>query len=178
MRSWSASRRPSTSAACAFPDNSADDSPISGWRKITGAAKCLNASYDKKRQRVTPVQSSSANAVVRATRRNRNNNRKRGGRYAGKVYRRCFGATRLAATLLADRAPCFALRACPALVIKRDCSYISIHFSLEIAEISLPIDSSGKSSGRRTDRLLRTIRESDATAVPSPAGFCQIGDPF
>jgi len=35
----------------------------------------------------------------------------------------------------------------PALVIKRDCSYISIHFSLEIAEISLPIASSGKSSG-------------------------------
>jgi hypothetical protein len=33
------------------------------------------------------------------------------------------------------------------LVIKRDCSYISIHFSLEIAEISLPIASSGKSCG-------------------------------
>jgi hypothetical protein len=48
--------------------------------------------------------------------------------------------------LRADRA-CFAIFACPALVIKRDCSYISIHFSLEIAEISLPIASSGKSSG-------------------------------
>ena len=66
---------------------------------------------------------------------------------AGKVYRRRFVATRLAATLLADGAPCFAIRACPALVFKRDCSYISIHFSLEIAEISLPIASSGKSSG-------------------------------
>jgi hypothetical protein len=42
----------------------------------------------------------------------------------------------LAATLLADGAPCFAICACPALVIKRDCSYISIHFSVEIAEIS------------------------------------------
>jgi len=48
---------------------------------------------------------------------------------------------------LADGAPCFAICACPALVIKRDCSYISIHLSLEIAEISLPIASSGKSSG-------------------------------
>src|ERR1700730_5148307 len=66
---------------------------------------------------------------------------------AGKVYRRRFVSTRLAATLLADGAPCFAICACPALVIKRDCSYISIHFSLEIAEISLPIASSGKSSG-------------------------------
>ena len=66
---------------------------------------------------------------------------------AGKVYRGRFVATRLAATLLADGAPCFAIRAFPALVIKRDCSYISIHFSLEIAEISLPIASSGKSSG-------------------------------
>jgi hypothetical protein len=37
----------------------------------------------------------------------------------------------LAATLLADGTPCFAICACPALVIKRDCSYISIHFSLE-----------------------------------------------
>src|SRR5271165_6926434 len=66
---------------------------------------------------------------------------------AEKVYRRRFVATRLAATLLADGAPCFAICACPALVIKRDCSYILIHFSLEIAEISLPIASSGKSSG-------------------------------
>jgi len=66
---------------------------------------------------------------------------------AGKVYRRGFVSTRLAATLLADGAPCFDLCACPALVIKRDCSYISIHFSLEIAEISLPIAWSGKSSG-------------------------------
>src|SRR6516164_3549798 len=65
--------------------------------------------------------------------------------HAGKVYRR--RSTRLAATLLADGAPCFAICACPALVIKRDCSYIWIHFSLEIAEISLPIASSGKSSG-------------------------------
>src|SRR5271165_2990487 len=63
------------------------------------------------------------------------------------VYRRRFVATRLAATLLADGAPCFAICACPALVIKRVCSYISIHFSLEIAEISLPIAASGKSSG-------------------------------
>jgi hypothetical protein len=62
-------------------------------------------------------------------------------------YRRRFVSTRLAATLLADGAPCFAICACPALVVKRDCSYISIHFSLEIAEISLPIASSGKSSG-------------------------------
>lgn len=52
-----------------------------------------------------------------------------------------------AATLLADGAPFFAICACPALVIKRDFSYISIHFPLEIAEISLPISSSGKSSG-------------------------------
>src|SRR5882672_5006739 len=67
--------------------------------------------------------------------------------HAGKVYRRRFVSTRLAATLLVDGAPCFDLCACPALVIKRDCSYISIHFWLEIAEISLPIASSGKSSG-------------------------------
>ena len=67
--------------------------------------------------------------------------------HAGKVYRRRFVSARLAAALLADGAPCFAICACPALVIKRDCSYISIHFSLEIAEISLPIASSGKSSG-------------------------------
>jgi len=52
------------------------------------------------------------------------------------AYRRRFVSTRLAATLLADGAPCFDLCACPALVFKRDCSYISIHFSLEIAEIS------------------------------------------
>ena len=81
----------------------------------------------------------------------RNSNRKRGGSlsasHAGKVYRRRFVPTRFAATLLADGVPCFASFACPALVIKRDCSYISIHFSLEIAEISLPIASSGKSSG-------------------------------
>jgi hypothetical protein len=40
------------------------------------------------------------------------------------------------------------LRFCawPALVLKRDCSYISIHSSLEIAEISLPIAASGKST--------------------------------
>ena len=50
-------------------------------------------------------------------------------------------------TLVAFPVPCFAICACPALVIKRDCSYISIHFSLEIAEISLPIALSGKSSG-------------------------------
>src|SRR5215469_18788300 len=94
-------------------------------------------------------------AVVRATRRNRqgtcNTNGKLGGpvsaSHAGKVYRRRFVSTRLVATLLADGAPCFAICACPALVITRDCSYISIHFSLEIAEISLPIASSGKSSG-------------------------------
>src|SRR5580765_4520852 len=67
--------------------------------------------------------------------------------HAGKVYRRRFVSTRLAATLLTDGAPCFAICACPALVIKRDCSYISIHCSLEIAEISLPIAGSGKSSG-------------------------------
>ena len=53
----------------------------------------------------------------------------------------------LAVTLPPMGQPCFAMFACPALVIKRDCSYISIHFSLEIAEISLPIGSSGKSSG-------------------------------
>src|SRR5690349_11026606 len=79
-----------------------------------------------------------------------NSNGKRGGpasaSHAGRVYRRRFVSTRLAATLLADGAPCFAICACPALVIKRDCSYISIHFSLEIAEIRLPIASSGKSS--------------------------------
>src|SRR5262249_33158168 len=67
--------------------------------------------------------------------------------HAGKVYRRRFGSTRLAAALLAGGAPCFAIRACSALVTKRDCSYSSIHFSIEIAEISLPIASSGKSSG-------------------------------
>ena len=69
------------------------------------------------------------------------------GRSVGKVYRGRFVSTRLAATLLADGAPCFAICACPALVINRDCSYISIHFSLEIAAISSPIASSGKSSG-------------------------------
>ena len=67
--------------------------------------------------------------------------------HAGKVYRRRFVSPRLAATLLANGASCFVICACPALVIKRDCSYISIYFSLEIAEISLPIASSGKSSG-------------------------------
>ena len=66
--------------------------------------------------------------------------------HAGKVYRR-FVSTRLAATLLADGASCFVICACPALVFKRDCSYISIHLSLGISEISLPIASSGKSSG-------------------------------
>src|SRR6266446_6512102 len=40
--------------------------------------------------------------------------------HAGKVYRRRFVSTRLAATLLTDRAPCFVIWACPALVIKRD----------------------------------------------------------
>ena len=88
---------------------------------------------------------------TRKSKGTRNSNGKRGGQvsasHAGKVYRRRFVSTRLAATLLADGAPCFAICACPALVIKRDCSYISIHFSLEIAEISLPIASSGKSSG-------------------------------
>jgi len=59
------------------------------------------------------------------------------------VYRPSFVATRRGATLLAD-APCFAIFACPALVINRDCSYISIHFSLGIAAIRLPIASSGK----------------------------------
>ena len=58
-----------------------------------------------------------------------------------------FVSTRLVAILLTDEAPCFAICAWTALVFKRDCSYISIHFSLEIAEISLPIASSGKSSG-------------------------------
>jgi hypothetical protein len=76
---------------------------------------------------------------------------KRGGQVsasdAAEVYRRRFVATRLAVALLADWVPCFAIFACPALVMERDCSYISIHFSLEIAEISLPIASSGKSSG-------------------------------
>src|SRR3974390_1016163 len=67
--------------------------------------------------------------------------------HAGKVYRRRSLATRLAAALLADAASFFALGACPALVIERDCSYISIHCSLEVAEISLPIASSGRSSG-------------------------------
>jgi hypothetical protein len=36
--------------------------------------------------------------------------------------RRRFVSTRLAATLLADGASCFVICACPALVIKRDCS--------------------------------------------------------
>ena len=67
--------------------------------------------------------------------------------WESKVYRLRFVSTRLAATLVVDGAPCFDLCACPALVIKRDCSYISIHFWLEIAEISLPIAWSGKSSG-------------------------------
>src|ERR1700721_1818454 len=53
--------------------------------------------------------------------------------HAGKVYRRRFVSTRLAATLLADEAPCFSICACPAFVIKRDFSYSAIHFSLEIA---------------------------------------------
>src|SRR6185437_13679472 len=38
------------------------------------------------------------------------------------VYCPRFVATRLAATLLFDGAPCFAAFACPVLVIKRDCS--------------------------------------------------------
>jgi hypothetical protein len=67
--------------------------------------------------------------------------------HSGKSHPRRFAPTRLAAALLGDRSACFALCACPAFVFKRDCSYISIHFSLEIAEISRPIASSGKSSG-------------------------------
>src|SRR5262249_31508239 len=67
--------------------------------------------------------------------------------HAGEGLRRRFVLPRLAATLLADGAPCLAICACPALVIERDCSYISIHCSLEIAEISSPIASSGRSSG-------------------------------
>ena len=54
---------------------------------------------------------------------------------------------RCAPTLLADGEPCFAICDCPALVFNRDCSYISIPFSPEIAEIELRIASSGKSSG-------------------------------
>jgi len=42
------------------------------------------------------------------------------------------------------RLPAFAF--CPALVFKRDCSYISIHCSLEIDEMSFPIALRGKSS--------------------------------
>src|SRR5262249_8951287 len=68
-------------------------------------------------------------------------------RRAGRVYRCCFGAARLPVPFPADGAGCFAFCACPDLVFKRDCSYISIHCSLEIAEISLPMASSGKSSG-------------------------------
>src|SRR5215475_3571300 len=66
---------------------------------------------------------------------------------SGRVHRRRFVPTRLAAPLLADGAPCLAFCACPALVFKRVCSYISIHCSLEIAAINLPIAWSGKSSG-------------------------------
>ena len=103
----------------------------------------------EKLERTQPI------AARRGPRRNRkgtrNSNGKRGGQvsasHAGKDYRRRLVSTRLAVTLLADGAPCFAICACPALVFKRDCSYISIHFSREIAEISLPISSSGKSSG-------------------------------
>src|SRR3954465_13896558 len=58
------------------------------------------------------------------------------------VYRRPF----LSSLLLAG-VPCFAFCALPALVFERDCSYISIHFALEMAEISLPIAGSGRSSG-------------------------------
>ena len=106
----------------------------------TGSPPCRPSSYPR-----------SSVLHCRNRQGTRNSNGKRGGpvsaSHAGKVYRRRFVSTRLAATLLADGAPCFAICACPALVIKRDCSYISIHFSLEIAEISLPIASSGKSSG-------------------------------
>src|SRR5215472_2905315 len=98
-----------------------------------------------------PCRPSRHRATRRSRQGTRNSNGKRGvpvsASHAGKVYRRRFVATRLAATLLADGAPCFVICACPALVIKRDCSYISIHFSLATAEISLPIASSGKSSG-------------------------------
>src|SRR5215471_908993 len=73
--------------------------------------------------------------------------KRRANQISWKVYRRRFGLTRLAVALPADGALLFALCACPALVLKRDASYISIHFSLEIAEISLPIASSGTSSG-------------------------------
>src|SRR5215469_3629809 len=109
--------------------------------QLAGGLPCgtgANASYDQK----APLDRSIARARSKW---------KRGdsvsASHAGKVYRRPFLPTRLAATLLADGRPCFAIFACPALVFKRDCSYISIHFSLEIAEISSPIASSGKSSG-------------------------------
>ena len=58
-------------------------------------------------------------------------------RRAWEVYRRRFVSTCLAATLLADGAPCFATCARPALVSKRDCSYISIHFSLSSGRTTL-----------------------------------------
>ena len=41
-----------------------------------------------------------------------------------------------------------------------------------------PTGHSNPQCRRRTDRLLRTLRGSDATALPRPAGFCQIGDSF
>src|SRR5258706_232337 len=63
------------------------------------------------------------------------------------AYRPRLVATRLVATFFADGALCFAFCACPDLVFKRDSSYISIHCSLEIAAISVPIPASGKSSG-------------------------------
>ena len=98
-------------------------------------------------------------------------------RRAWEVYRRRFVSTCLAATLLADGAPCFATCARPALVSKRDCSYISIHFSLEIAEISLPIGSSGKSSGNskmnatlpHVELLPRRLQPLELTRTPKRA---------
>ncbi len=67
--------------------------------------------------------------------------------HAGKVYLRPFVSMRLAATLLADGAPCFAICACPGLGHQARLFVRLDHFSLEIVEIGLPIASRGKSSG-------------------------------
>jgi hypothetical protein len=121
----------------------------------TSANASANASYDQKAIEGHLRADRRATAVVRATRRNRKGTRNRNGKRGGQVIGTSWWES-LPPTLCVDAlgghlarrwGALLRLCACPALVIKRDCSYISIHFSLEIAEISLPIASSGKSSG-------------------------------
>ena len=79
-------------------------------------------------------------------------------------------STRLAATLLADRAPCFAICACPALVIKRDCSYISIHFSLEaIGKLISAISSEKWIEIYEQSRLMTKAGQAQMTKQDAPS---------